>query len=49
MCPRVRIRAARMLSEQGLAQELGVSRGMVQRAYKLLEKEGLITRRQGQR
>ncbi|MGP3952644.1 GntR family transcriptional regulator [Streptomyces sp. 7N604] len=41
--------SARMPSEGGLAQELGVSRGMVQRAYRLLEQEGILARRQGQR
>ncbi|WP_053724316.1 GntR family transcriptional regulator [Streptomyces sp. WM6378] len=40
--------AARMPSENGLAQELGVSRGMVQRAYGALEREGILTRGQGQ-
>lgn len=38
-----------MPSENGLAQELGISRGMVQRAYGVLEQQGVLSRSQGQR
>ncbi|MFF3977731.1 GntR family transcriptional regulator [Streptomyces sp. NPDC001828] len=41
--------AARMPSESGLAEKLGVSRGMVQRAYGVLEQEHILARTQGQR
>ncbi|MFD7340900.1 winged helix-turn-helix domain-containing protein [Streptomyces violascens] len=41
--------ADRMPSENGLAQDLGVSRGMVQRVYGVLEQEGILDRSQGQR